>query len=148
MKVYLYAVYLYGSPLLFNLIICQVLYDFTLGGFKHWLFIFYTILHCRDHTGYKCVLCLLLFQTAVVSCSVVVFTLFTTELFRSPFMYYTLVVAVAGFISLPTLVFYFHRDFITWLFYYICQDTVKVIDAVKYLFFSFQLFQILAWRIF
>jgi hypothetical protein len=86
-------------------------------------------------------MCVFLFQTAVVSCFVVVLILFLTELFRSPFMYYTLVIGVAGLISLPILVFYFHRDFISWLFYFICQDSVKVIDFIKYLISPFLVFQ-------
>jgi hypothetical protein len=77
------------------------------------------------------VTCLLLFQTAVVSCSVVVLILSTAKLFRSPFLYYVLVVGVAGFLSVPILLFYFQRDFVSWLFYFICQDVVKVFIIVN-----------------
>ena len=66
-------------------------------------------------------------QTAVVSCAVVVFVLFTCRHARTTVAYYIVIDLVAICFSLPVLVIFYHRDFITWLAYYVYSDSVKVI---------------------
>jgi len=65
-------------------------------------------------------------QTALLSCALVIMTLFTCQRTQTTVAYYVVVDLVAILFSLPVLAVFYHRDFITWLAYYIYSDSVKV----------------------
>ena len=74
-------------------------------------------------------------QTALLSCGVVIVILFTCRQTRSTVAYYIVVDLVAICISLPVLAVFYHRDFISWLAYYIYSDSVKVIQLILCIFY-------------
>jgi len=65
-------------------------------------------------------------QTAVLSFTLVIVTLFTCQRTRTTVAYYVVIDLVAILFSLPILAVFYHRDFITWLVYYVYSDSVKV----------------------
>jgi len=68
-------------------------------------------------------------QTTVLSCAVVIVTLFTCPRTRTPVTFYVVVVSVAFCFSMPILAVFLHRDFITWLASYIYTDSTKVLRS-------------------
>ena len=65
-------------------------------------------------------------KTAVISCAIVIAALVFIRQLRSTFGYYSLVCGIAGFFSLPVLMFFFEQDFVSWLVAFICLDRLKV----------------------